>query len=241
MRQQLVSGVGERAVLTGTGGEISSEIGNLEAEKGELLKNLGTQLGPINTPVSGFYYSEADGYEDVFASDKLSDISLRELRDLLKSEPGAKGSAGKTVTKSRWYLVCMIDASEKNTYKKGAVCTVNFKNSQISIKMDVDNVLYDKDGVALVLSTNLMPEGFDFARCQEVEIVKTEYSGLKVPVSAVRLINGETGVYVLDVSTVSFRRTEILHSVDNYYIVKVVEDEEISEESEAHEANTYNR
>ena len=233
-RGQLVSCVGERAVLTGTGGEVSSEVKTLEAEKKELTANLGTQLGTVTTPVSGFYYSETDGYEEVFAADKLTDISLKELRELLTAEPGVKGSAGKTVTKSRWYLVCMIDESEKNTYKKGSVCTVKFKNTQISVKMDVENVLHDKEGAALVLSTNLMPEGFDFARLQEVELVKQEYSGLRVPVSAVRLINGETGVYILDVTTVSFRKTEILYSVDNYYIVKIAEAEK-TEEEEAEE------
>lgn len=237
-RGQLVSCVGERAVLTGTGGEIKSEVSDLEKQKKELVSQLGSQLGTVNTPVSGYYYSETDGYEEVFLADSLADINLKDLRDLLKSEPGRMGTVGKTVTKSRWYLVCMIDESEKNTYKKGYGCTVKFKDSQLSVNMDVENVLHDKEGAALILSTNLMPEGFDFGRKQDVELVKQEYSGLKVPVSAVRLVNGETGVYILDVSVVSFRKVEILYTVDNYYVVKipdsaVLEDEETEGEEES--------
>ncbi len=232
LRQALVSAVGERAVLTGGYADTKSEIDALTKKKNSLIGELGSMLGTVHTPVSGFYYSEADGYEEVFSADLLEDIGISDLRELLKSEPGEKSSAGKTVTKSRWYLVCMIDESEKNTYKAGKKCTVKFKNTEISLEMDVDSVLYDKEGAALVLSTNVMPEEFVFQRIQDVEIVKREYTGLNVPAKAVRMINGETGVYILDVSTVSFRKVEILYMTDNSYIVKLPDGTQSDEEDE---------
>lgn len=221
LRQALVSAVGERAVLTGGYSDPKSEIKKLESEKADLIGGLGSMLGTVHTPVSGFYYSETDGYEEVYSASLLEDIGITELRRVLFASPQEKTSGGKTVTKSRWYLVCMIDESEKNTYKAGGSCTVKFKSTELSLEMDVDTVLYDKEGAALVLSTNTIPEGFDFARMQDVEIVKHEYSGLKVPTNAVRMIGGETGVYILDVSTVSFRKVEILYMTDNNYIVKL--------------------
>ncbi len=232
LRQALVSAVGERAVLTGGYSDPGSEIKELEAEKAELIKGLGSMLGTVYTPVSGFYYSEADGYEEIFSAELLEDIGISELRELLTSSPKESSNGGKTVTKSRWYLVCMIDESEKNTYKAGSTCTVKFKNTELSLKMDVETVLYDKEGAALILSTNTMPEGFDFLRIQDVEIVKHEYTGLKVPTNAVRMINGETGVYILDVSTVSFRKVEILYMTDNSYIVKLPDSTQSDEEDE---------
>ncbi|MBE6588384.1 MAG: hypothetical protein E7647_08245 [Ruminococcaceae bacterium] len=223
LRQSLVSAVGERTVLTGGYSDPGNEIKELEAEKSTLIQSLGSMLGTVHTPVSGYYYSETDGYEEVFSAELLSDIGISELRELLKSEPAKKSGGGKTVTESRWYLVCMIDESEKNTYKQGSECTVKFKNTELVLEMDVDTVLYDKEGTALILSTNVMPEDFDYLRTQDVEIVKKEYSGLRVPASAVRMVNGETGVYILDVSTVSFRKVEILYTADNSYIVKLPE------------------
>ncbi|MBE6714032.1 MAG: hypothetical protein E7575_01940 [Ruminococcaceae bacterium] len=224
LRKALISAIGERSVLTGNYTDVEGEIAALENEKKELMSTLGSLLGTVYTPVSGFYYSETDGYENVFKASELSDITLTDLRALLSKEPETKGTAGKTVTQSRWYLVCMLEESEKNTYSKGASCKVLFKNTDITLEMDVENVLSDKGGTALILSTNMMPEDFDYLRRQEVEIVKTEYSGLRVPIGAVRMVEGETGVYILDVTTVSFRRIEIIHKTDSYYIVEMPDD-----------------
>ena len=221
LRQSLISGVGEKAVLTGGLSNVESQISALESEKASLTGELGSLITTVYTPVSGFYYSEADGYENVFRAELLSDITLKELRELLCAQPEAAGGAGKTVTKSRWYLVCPIEESERTTYKKGSECNVKFKNSQLTLSMDVEQVLYDKEGAALVLSTSLMPEGFDYLRNQEVELEKQEFTGLRVPTGAVRLINGETGVYILDVTTVSFRSVDILYTADNCYIVRI--------------------
>ena len=232
LRQALVSAVGERVVLTGGYADTKSEIESLTAQKNSLISQLGKMLGTVHTPVSGFYYSETDGYEEIFSASLLEDIGISELRELLEASPAEKSNGGKTVTKSRWNLVCMIDESEKSTYKAGGTCTVKFKNTDLSIKMDVDAVLYDKEGAALILSTNTMPEEFDFARIQDVEIVKNEYTGLKVPTNAVRLINGETGVYILDVSTVSFRKVEILYMTESSYIVKIPDTAATEEEDE---------
>lgn len=240
LRQSLLASVGERAMLTGGIGNLEGEISALESEKKDLVSQLGSLAGTVYTPVSGYYYSQTDGFENVFRPELLEDISLKELRALLEKEGEAPGGAGKTVTKSLWYLVCPVDVSEKNTYKAGGACSVKFRNTEITVDMDVEQVLYDDSGAMVILSTNKMPTGFDFFRTQEVELVKTEYTGLRVPVSAVRLINGETGVYILDVSVVAFRRVEILYNADNsYYIVKMPETAVTEEEEETQEETEY--
>lgn len=235
LRQSFVGSIGERAVLTGSFNDIDGQIAKLNTEKNSLTAELGSMLGNVSTPVSGYYYSVTDGYENVFRSELLEDISLRELRDLLKAEPQQQSNTGKTVTKSRWNMVCMAEETEKNTYKAGETCTVKFKNTDISVTMDVEQVLYDDDNTALILSTNYMPEGFDFSRVQDVELEKAEFTGLKVPISAVRLINGETGVYILDVTTVSFRKVEIIFTAEDDYIVKIAPEAEEPEEGEEKE------
>lgn len=238
LRQNLVSSIGERAVLTGGLSNVEAQITALEGEKANLTKELGYLVSTVYTPVSGYYYSETDGFENVFKAELLEDITLKELRELLSSQPEEVSGAGKTVTKSLWYLVCPVEEAERTTYKKGGTCNVKFKTSQITISMDVEQVLYDKEGAALILSTNKMPEGFDFTRNQEVELEKQEFTGLKVPTSAVRLINGETGVYILDVTTVSFRTVDILYTTENSYIVRLPGSEDTGEDKEEDEVKT---
>lgn len=233
LRRSLVAAVGEKAVLMGSYSNIDEEIASLKNEKAALTNKLGSLISTVHTPVSGFYYSETDGYENVFRSELLEEITLKDLSDLLEKEPEAKGTAGKTVTVSRWYLVCMLDSAEKNTYKIGGDCSVNFKGANVKIDMKVENILYDDSSTAVILSSTRMPEGFDFRRVQDVELIKAEYTGLKVPAEAVRMIDGETGVFVLDVVTVRFRKVDIIYKTDAAYIVKLpAPAEDTEEESE---------
>lgn len=236
LRQNLVAYVGERAVLTGSYSGIENEISALESEKQSLTANLGSVAGTVSTPVSGYYYSETDGYENVFIADELSDMTLTELREVISYPPAEAGGAGKTVTKSRWYLVCMVDESEKNTYKAGSACNVKFKNTEMTLEMKVESVLYDKEGAAIILTSNRMPEGFDFYRVQDVELVKREYTGIQVPVEAVRMVNGEIGVYILDVTTVEFRKIDILYTTDDSYIVSAEAGDSEAENAEGEES-----
>ncbi|MBR6676842.1 MAG: hypothetical protein IKL24_05885 [Clostridia bacterium] len=231
-KQDLLNAVGERNVLTGGFADPVGEIEALIAERDQLVATLGAQTGSVYSSVSGFYYSESDGYEEIFRAEDLEDVTLGELRGLLESDPSAPSNAGKTVTRSQWFLVCMIEEEEKNTYVKNGKCTVRFGSSETILEMDVYNVLYDKEGTALILTSTRMPDGFDFYRTQDVELMKSELTGLRVPANALRMVDGETGVFILDVSTVSFRSVEIIYRDENSYIVKIGDD------TEEDEANT---
>ena len=93
----------------------------------------------------------------------------------------------------------------------------------------------------LILTSRLMPEGFDFARVQSVELVTEEYTGLRVPQSAVRVADGVTGVYILDGSTVRFCAVDILYRSDGICIVKEESGYESSSEIEEEQEDGYVR
>jgi hypothetical protein len=76
------------------------------------------------------------------------------------------------------------------------------------------------DGAVLVFECGTIPENFDFTRMQPVQIGTVEYRGFRVPVSAVRILDGYEGVYILDQVTVQFRRIQIVYEGDGYYISK---------------------
>ena len=103
----------------------------------------------------------------------------------------------------------------------------------------------DSDEVVLVFRGGDLPKDFNFLRRQTVEIVETSYTGYKVPVSAVRIVNisqdeegrrlvtpssaGESGsgepggrmaqgVYILDGDRVHFREIKALAQINGYVI-----------------------
>ena len=58
-------------------------------------------------------------------------------------------------------------------------------------------------------------------RFMNVTVVKESYTGLEIPISAIRVKNGKTGVYVKADSTTKFRETEIIYKDDKIAIVKL--------------------
>ena len=56
-------------------------------------------------------------------------------------------------------------------------------------------------------------------RQQSAEIVFTSYAGLRVPKSAVRVENGQTGVYILEGTLAKWKPITILHDTGESYVV----------------------
>ena len=76
------------------------------------------------------------------------------------------------------------------------------------------------DTSVLIFRTDILPEGFSYLRNQTVQVVKSSFTGYRVPVSAVRIVDGVKGVYILRGSKVLFRKIEPLFEYDGYLIVK---------------------
>ena len=57
-------------------------------------------------------------------------------------------------------------------------------------------------------------------RQQSVNLIFNSYAGLRVPKEAVRMVDGETGVYVLEGSSQKWKPITILGDTGDHYIVE---------------------
>ena len=89
----------------------------------------------------------------------------------------------------------------------------------------------DEEEAILIFRTGTVPSGFNYLRMQTVELVQKTYTGYRVPVSAVRIRDGEQGVYVLDGSIVRFRKINPLYEADGY-LIAAVRDETAEDKNE---------
>ena len=71
----------------------------------------------------------------------------------------------------------------------------------------------------LVLSSDRALQNVTLLRQQSAEIVFTSYAGLRVPKSAVRVENGQTGVYILEGTLAKWKPITILHDTGESYVV----------------------
>ncbi|MBR5527692.1 MAG: hypothetical protein IKV97_01725 [Clostridia bacterium] len=227
-----------------SGVSFDAKIEQLRAEKNALSAMPGSTYTRVFAPASGYYYGICDGYEDIFTVESLDKLTIDSFDKMINAQPDEElltGTAGKIVTKSRWYLMCELKKSESVALSAGNNYSVEFPySSNITAKMKLDRILSetDKDRVVLIFTTDSMPESFDYTRTQKIKIVSESYSGLKIPKAAMRMLpDGTKGVYVLVGETVHFRRAEDIYQFDDSYIIRHESNTEKQEKATEQTAN----
>ena len=223
-RDELLTLINKRRILTGVTTGYSDRIESLTAERALLSAGQDTIAESVGAPYAGYFYSTTDGYESTFSASKVESLTLGEFDKMLSSQPTrySDRAVGKMVSDFNWYIVCETTRDSLRYFTKGYSYYVNFPyNDDISIKMTLSNIVSEvgSERVLLVLETERIPEDFSFRRMQPVELVRSSYTGYRVPISAARLVDGKQGVYIMIGNTIEFREIDILLEMDGYYIV----------------------
>lgn len=227
LSDDLLIQLNRRRIITKSVNNFNKQIAELNAEKRALSASLPQSERTVKTTDVGYFYTSLDGYENIFSADNISSLTYGEYLALV-SAPAEDLSAtdngypvGKIVTDYLWYVACEIDISELHNYETGRKYNVKFPyNNDTSISMSLYRILSEagSDTAVLVFETGMLPSNFNYLRHQTVQIVKEVYTGCRVPVSAVRVVNGNSGVYVLQGSKVVFKRISPLYEYDGYII-----------------------
>lgn len=215
LRTGLLVDIKKRAILTGEITDYSAQIRLLEQEKSELRASLGTALETVYSSSTGYYFSEYDGYGEVFSADRIDSMTYDDFIAMTESEPSYAGglSIGTMVHDFNWYIACPMTKADAAALVDLYGCSVLFEYSGISLDMELYRVVSQTPGdMAVVLfQCEKMPQGFDYTRMQPVQISAVEYTGYEIPLAAIRVVGGYEGVYILDEVTLEFRRISIVY------------------------------
>lgn len=186
----------------------------------------------VTTPVSGAYSILVDGLENLTV-DEVMDYSMEDLNRLLEySAQGVDQGTGKIITGDTWYFLTSLATEWAKDLWQGQGMTVRFSGDfSQDITMVVEEVGEDEDGMCLLLlSSDRYLEQSTLLRIQTVELVYQNYSGLRVPKEAMRMVaweNEETGevkesygVYVLSAGYAEFKTAVILAEGKDFYVVE---------------------
>ena len=196
---------------------------SLRAERKALLDGGETAY---YTSEAGYFYdvSAVDGYESVFAASGLTDRSADEILKLTKASPvSSPNAAGKLVKGINWYLALPVSSGTAETLKKNQryFLTLSLPDGGTAeVPMILEDTKDASDGSAVLLfSCNRMSEKLIACRQVEVSLVTGSVSGYRVPNDALTERDGVTGVYILDESTVRFRRVTVLARREGFSVV----------------------
>lgn len=216
----LLDSIVDYRVITGRDGIAESIISSLEAEKTALLSDLGTPQRLSSTDEGFYLFHSVDGYEEIFSSSAVADLTADKLDELIASEPREySGAIGKIAHTAKWYMAIPISEAESFTFSESATYDITFNDSGRTIDMLLERIYVGEDGAYLLFSCydlSLVPT---LMRAQSVRIRTGAVSGYKIPAEALTTLYNEKGVFILVGSTVEFRRVTIIAEGDRYYIV----------------------
>jgi len=205
-------------VRAAAGADHSARIAELEAAFAALVGPSAAGAETLDASVDGYFYRTADGYEEMFSTDRVESMTAAGLLALLDTPPNIALSVGKVVTASAWYLALPVEAAQTERFSVDMTYPVLFTRSGVSMELRLSRIApADDNGMALLVfcadTGELLP---DICRKQEVSVSLAPVTGISVPMSALREENGEYFVYVDDGGRAARRRLSVLLMRDGY-------------------------
>ena len=201
-------------------GSLQARISTLQAELETLEAQSAGDTSAILAGKAGTFSAAVDGYESVLTPERLMEMTVAEFESVQPDETDAN-AIGRLVTSATWYYACVVPASELSGVEEGDRATLTFARDYYQpVTMLVARLGGNEAGSRLlVLSSDRALQNVTLLRQQSAEIVFTSYSGLRVPKSAVRVENGQTGVYILEGTLAKWKPITILHDTGESYVV----------------------
>ncbi|MGE4284070.1 MAG: HlyD family efflux transporter periplasmic adaptor subunit [Clostridia bacterium] len=212
-------------------GEKSSSGHNLEAlkkEKEKYEQQIQSSKTDLVSDISGVVSYQIDGMEQILNPDKINEYMPSHFQNLENIETGdnLETKIGQPVVKIinnfEWYIGFLMEAKKIYPLAIGDKVDIRFRDLN-NTTIDA-NIMYispeEKENVVVVVSSNKYIESLHEVRKANCDIIKHSYEGFKVPISAVRVKDGKTGVYIVKERIAKFRETEILFKNNDFAIVK---------------------
>ncbi len=218
--QNLLSAINRKQAALGEKTDLSSQLKSLKKELSLLSKNLPKAKGRVTAQSSGYFVSKADGYESILTADNLDKLTPEYLDDIAP-EKVKDGVIGKIVSDYEWYIAAKLKVSDSLKYKEGEslkLITSVKSSPELSVTVKKINVAADSDDAVIIFACSEMNNELATMRTGPMTVVKSEYSGLKVPRKALRVVDSVRGVYVVNGMQINFVPVNIIYSTESYII-----------------------
>ena len=217
---ELLSAYNRRQAAMGETADFSAQLTALKAEKDQLAASLPAAKGTLRAEKSGYFVSKSDGYETVLTCENPESITPEYLNGI-KAETVTENTVGKIVSDYEWYIAAEVSVNESLNFKEGDALTIytsvkSYPKLPVTVKKI--NISESSGGAVVLFACNDMNSELASMRTGPMTVVKKEYSGLKVPTSARRVVDSKLGVYVLTGMQVKFVEVKVLFTDGDYMI-----------------------
>lgn len=212
-----------RRCVTGDDSEkIQSRIDRID-ERINLLTTQGVDGSTaITVDRAGYFSQVADGYETVLTPTTVATMRVADYERIASQSVSPSANAiGRLIEGQTWYFVTRVPAERASQCRVGESLTVSFAGEGLqNLEMTVERTETDGSVCLLVLSCDEQLQRVTSLRKQTAEIIFDTYEGLRVPKEALYVVDGKTGVYVLEAGRAEWKRVDELLQYGEYYLVE---------------------
>ncbi len=176
-------------------------ITQMQADKQYLERSHGSETGFIKAPQGGYFVKNTDGLESKINPDDLNELDYDKYLQMLENVPeNTDGAVGKIMFDHIWYFVVKVTDRELEKFTNVESVELDFNLSDTApIKAEVYNIITNRPDKNLVVfkCKNITDELLNM-RYETVNVIFRHYSGYRVSTDAIRFVDGQECVYVMD-------------------------------------------
>lgn len=245
-----------RQMIIGEDIDFSSVKQSLEKQINSINVDACKPSGYLTTDESGIFSSYTDGLETAFNYENIDKLDISTFDKYMNEAKSAKKSdnLGKLITDFEWYFACKVTDDQVKDINDGDTLSVALKDSDKVIECEVVSGatldLGTKESV-LILRSNDMDSELASMRLEDIEIRYNEYTGIKVPTSALHIDKkGNKIVYTLVADFARAKTGEIIYSTKDYVLFEYdttdkdairIYDQIITQGKDLHDGKDYSR
>lgn len=219
-------------------GDVEEQLAGLADQIRALSASTRQSSTAVTVQEGGYYSALVDGYESVLTPDMLEELTPGQLRSV-SPDASRTSNAGKIIYGNQWHYVALLSEADAGQLWEGAEVSLRFVSGlEKDVPMTVERISTAENGQRLVvLSADRYLSVTTLLRDQSAQIILQSYSGIRVPKTAVRVLDvtreneaGEeeavslTGVYCRVGAAARFKPVDILYQGEDYYLVSPAPD-----------------
>jgi putative membrane fusion protein len=216
----------ERSVLSmnyvlGEYGGIRGDIERLKSEKNALDDSITETPEYLKAGRAGYSSHVSDGREELLRFDELTKMTPEAFKAVMYSGPEKlpDNVLGKMIYGYDWYAAALIKSKEAAQLAKGGKYVLETAGESFNVRIEAINISGDGAEALVVMKCNVAPKNMAASRVQACRIILNTYEGFKIPHEALRVVDGQAGVFVIEGVKAVFKPVEILYKGTSFYLV----------------------
>ena len=217
------------SVATGKTNSFQQAKTQLKDEINSIENQIRQPMASLYTPYTGYFIKSVDGFESQATVDNFLSSSYEWGQNLIQSYSDTTDDIsqyGKIITDYKWCICTYIDAALAEKLTIGKTVSLSLQpNANTFNKAKIKNVVDFGDKSLIVIESTVMDEKSASLRVTDCEILYKQYTGIKIPKSAIHFVDEQMGVYVNFSNVVYFKKIAPVFEDENYVIVPKKTDE----------------